>query len=1238
MKKICKFVFVFILLAFIGNTNVSASIYNGEGSDVVSGSGASCSSVSGPCMYNNANHLTVKVTLYWINGASYKKYYSEYWSNKNWGDKNILDKSSGVLKGVGNTEYAEASKKIKEWFKKNDWKNAKKWFKKTGESSYKKSEPAKKESPHAKKGYRIVIEPVVTYVMNGNSGTIYYDTIKNVTKIRVKGGEQRRSRYSDMLAAFYTNFTDVGIKYKTKEFCSNENNLETSKDYDVGCGMNIIDISAAIPPPDKILCPDDSAINKGMDITTCVENYVDAGQSEANAKSTCKDLYCTANRYCTNPITGGQVKITDCIKKYTDKKYSDAQAEDLCRYENNCFQYSCQPVDCVGKVQNYDIKNYIKFWYDNSLTSPTNATLSGRLDGIVSQYTNVYCNSCCMSNSIQTKTNNLKCTDDYNKKMVLESVYTVKTDNNSCDESLGQRSNYYGRFVSTTTGGCNVYCKDTFTLILPGNVKKQMKPGTSFEWPTSNWNDKLSSYRMKITINTSCTIVNPDPVGTTATCGSVSNTNLVNDYYSSYQNGATVNYTDEQYGNSPIVLSSTKQNNISVGTSSISMSQTSWFKLPANLNSWIDQTGRFFSTNNDANAVLPLIQNRKEGSLAISKNASGKYYLKLNLNLGIDNNVGSKITDYTCSYEVGGEDNCICPSSSPMAGENLDVLLLCSGEPGNNGGNSNLACLDAQTKLCYLSSEEFEEYKKQYENENYKHCTCEYNHQTVDLTDCFNSRNLLSSTQNLKNDYDQAIRNTNSSNEFRYTIQTDYVHRIVISSINQAKNVIETLNKDIEKLEKDIEKLKSKREIQVDYETMSYNDAIKEITKLETEIKEYEDCIEDRTHNNLTLENITDRIESSICKTSYQSERNEKNKQKLEKLKKSVSEFESKKQIKVSSLEYVTVRNEEARISLNDYDKLKDEVNKLIQRINDEVEQEKGKINLNVRGNTVTLKQAEEKSKNLSKEIDKYQNYASDDFEYCYNKMCNSVCNTDSCSWKSIQPEGTKAVIWKKVCANGEICETRYRCPGCPPEGECEDMGNPEYCLELELAKKGLTTSTANESQIAEALAVCEEQTCPYGGKKIVYRVIDLKDPFPGMTYSGKVTSYDTTNIGRFPGYNWRNLWWVQNKIHTRLSNNGTVEADNLYKDDGNILYTINLTPEDIKSIRNYNKEHSYTPTKSDYTCDDNTCVSSNFLRGQYKGILVGGNCSSTDTTSTLRSCYEKYSSSSTLATYPNGK
>lgn len=191
---------------------------------------------------------------------------------------------------------------------------------------------------------------------------------------------------------------------------------------------------------------------------------------------------------------------------------------------------------------------------------------------------------------------------------------------------------------------------------------------------------------------------------------------------------------------------------------------------------------------------------------------------------------------------------------------------------------------------------------------------------------------------------------------------------------------------------------------------------------------------------------------------------------------------------------------------------------------------------------------------------------------------CKIVYNHETNSTDYYGPNGKKISKdeYNKLCPCPNSCEY-----GCCPSGECAPMPR----------KNGMIV-------------------CPVGGKRVIYRTIDLIQPFPGQSSSNRATgsnwcSYDikTQKI---------DCKWNNNVSKTYILNEGkTIHSDN------HILYQVTLDSKTISTIRNYNKKHKY----DDFTlkCKNNgkACIST-FLK---EVVSTTGKCANKSTASQFDSC-----------------
>ena len=162
----------------------------------------------------------------------------------------------------------------------------------------------------------------------------------------------------------------------------------------------------------------------------------------------------------------------------------------------------------------------------------------------------------------------------------------------------------------------------------------------------------------------------------------------------------------------------------------------------------------------------------------------------------------------------------------------------------------------------------------------------------------------------------------------------------------------------------------------------------------------------------------------------------------------------------------------------------------------------------------------------------------------------------------------------------------------------CEDLGgqftptNPDGCyVQLnfdnefsEDSDKPSNYSCSLDTVVTNELTTCSQDSPTYNPQtgtcdkqpfdKLVFRPIDLSNPFPG---------YDGT--GRTPGSN-----WTTDDIKEYIT-----DRQDVYTKEP--LYTVTLTPTKIKEIREYNKSNNYDDFKLDCKDDNSRACYSSFIR-----------------------------------------
>mgnify|MGYP004506506619 CR=1 FL=1 len=228
-----------------------------------------------------------------------------------------------------------------------------------------------------------------------------------------------------------------------------------------------------------------------------------------------------------------------------------------------------------------------------------------------------------------------------------------------------------------------------------------------------------------------------------------------------------------------------------------------------------------------------------------------------------------------------------------------------------------------------------------------------------------------------------------------------------------------------------------------------------------------------------------------------------------------------------------------------------------------------------------------------------------------YEEAVNKYCNNGSDSGMTVCPSNSyySGKPISKSCYNKESCR-ELTCN----IHECTDSGGTCHilnsCMTRQIENYGKTFEDAKK--------ICTNKYCDGKPGNIEYRVIDLKDPFPGYEAKSGSSLFNSNIKGRKPGSNWNSTTIVQKEI---LNNRG-VKGDEVY--NLTPLYEFNLTPSVIKKIREYNDNHSY----DDFTlsCKGNNkqaCVASGFdFKTKFGIVKVIEQCKGISNLDKFNSCY----------------
>lgn len=260
----------------------------------------------------------------------------------------------------------------------------------------------------------------------------------------------------------------------------------------------------------------------------------------------------------------------------------------------------------------------------------------------------------------------------------------------------------------------------------------------------------------------------------------------------------------------------------------------------------------------------------------------------------------------------------------------------------------------------------------------------------------------------------------------------------------------------------------------------------------------------------------------------------------------------------------------------------------------------------------------------------------------CYSAWCESEkCdpNKEPCYYcPGTNIDITKCVI-DKVAASAndgnDVLETNIptaitECAAEKPECNGGNGGTCKVGCKWITEKHSKTTyyykKCSDSKEICDTKVVyCPDNKC----QKIIYRVIDLNNPFPGKEGEGVTSDFSNGGTGRFPNANWNYVETVKEEI---LNARGA-KGDELYKLKP--LYTIVLTPENIREIKSkssgkktgYNNKNKY----SDFTLDckgsskHDACISSFLHSGKYVTIDTNNSvCGNITNSEEFHACYDR--------------
>lgn len=256
----------------------------------------------------------------------------------------------------------------------------------------------------------------------------------------------------------------------------------------------------------------------------------------------------------------------------------------------------------------------------------------------------------------------------------------------------------------------------------------------------------------------------------------------------------------------------------------------------------------------------------------------------------------------------------------------------------------------------------------------------------------------------------------------------------------------------------------------------------------------------------------------------------------------------------------------------------------------------------------------------------------------CYYRYCpGSTCRhgkcpacTVGCKWKKQEKQVNNTyIMYVRSCRNQNGAENcgvlKLHCPNktCQKDNKLLTCISNNLKLGNTSIEAALNANTITANDVMGAAKVCTEEST---NTKVIYRTIDLDNPFPSSDNTLNVTKYSNTGTsGRYPNYNWDSVDLVKTKI---LEARG-VKGQQLYNKTP--LYTIVLTPETMKKIKSkyngYNdgKDYSDFNLKCKSSTEPYNCISSFLHNSEYVKI---------DTSKSVEKCYNLTSTGNFDACY----
>lgn len=221
----------------------------------------------------------------------------------------------------------------------------------------------------------------------------------------------------------------------------------------------------------------------------------------------------------------------------------------------------------------------------------------------------------------------------------------------------------------------------------------------------------------------------------------------------------------------------------------------------------------------------------------------------------------------------------------------------------------------------------------------------------------------------------------------------------------------------------------------------------------------------------------------------------------------------------------------------------------------------------------------------------------------CSLNSCSSNYCSGSCNWlyKTIR----KVTYGIQKC-NGHNCNFETYCT----DNDKKVSKSSVSCVEKKIGTTNildyLNSNSFNESALEGAIRACESTICEIG-PNVLYRTIDLQNPFPG-----------TNGNERTPGYNWNSNGYLKSKLKEARNTN------NVYTKEP--LMTITLSSDSIKMLRDYNnsKGNSYNDFNMKCLKNNSSACISTLLRDGDLNVRFSSKCdlNASSTDEDYEACY----------------